>query len=224
MAKRGVVAGWLIALGAIALGAIALVVVLATADTAGVNADSTVLFARKVRNNTNTTASGVDIRFSGALKPGFAITAPPACSAAGVTLSANIKENMRVLRLRWTNPTTSEDVKCVIKNNCVGFWVFAAAGINIVSTTWFNGETALTPQGAESSSDGSSAGEEPPPSVCPGAVGGVAELPEADAALLAAGDSSRVGTGPLAGVAAAIAAGAIALGGGGWYARRRWLS
>ena len=54
-------------------------------------------------------------------------------------------------------------------------------------------------------------------------IGGIAELPEALAAPLAAGDSSGTSAGVIAGVAAAIAGGAIALGGVGWFARRRWL-
>ena len=51
-------------------------------------------------------------------------------------------------------------------------------------------------------------------------VGGIAELPQMDRALLEA-DSSDVSAGLVAGVAIAIAAGALALGGAAWYAKRR---
>ena len=66
-----------------------------------------------------------------------------------------------------------------------------------------------------------------PPEGCP--VGGIAELPrldggqaEAEGAPLEAGGSSGPSVSFLAGVAAAITTGAIALGGAAWYARRRW--
>ena len=53
-------------------------------------------------------------------------------------------------------------------------------------------------------------------------VGGMAELPDAaDAAPLAASDSSGLSAGLLAAIAAGAAAGAIALGSAAWYARRR---
>ena len=54
-------------------------------------------------------------------------------------------------------------------------------------------------------------------------IGGIAELPDVDAASLTAGDSSGPGAAAVVGVAAAIAAGVVALGGAAWYARRRWL-
>ena len=53
-------------------------------------------------------------------------------------------------------------------------------------------------------------------------VGGVAELPEVAGAPLEAPDSSGSNTGLLAGVAGAVAAGTLTLGGAAWYARRRW--
>lgn len=55
----------------------------------------------------------------------------------------------------------------------------------------------------------------------PGGVGGVAELPEVDAAPLEASGSSGPSAGVVAGIAAGAAAGAVALGGAAWYARRR---
>ena len=54
-------------------------------------------------------------------------------------------------------------------------------------------------------------------------IGGIAELPGADAAPLAAPDSAGPSAGAVVGIAAAIAAGVVALGGAAWYARRRWL-
>ncbi len=58
------------------------------------------------------------------------------------------------------------------------------------------------------------------PEGCPLGVGGVAELPAAAETPLEAPRSSGSGAGALAGIASA-AAGAIALGGGAWWARRR---
>ncbi|MCH8850576.1 MAG: hypothetical protein IIC89_07105 [Chloroflexi bacterium] len=54
-------------------------------------------------------------------------------------------------------------------------------------------------------------------------VGGIAELPDVDTASLEVADSSGPGAGAVVGVVAAVAAGALALGGAAWYARRRWL-
>lgn len=54
-------------------------------------------------------------------------------------------------------------------------------------------------------------------------VGGIAELPDVDTASLQVADSSGPGAGAVVGVVAAVAAGALALGGAAWYARRRWL-
>ena len=54
-----------------------------------------------------------------------------------------------------------------------------------------------------------------------GSVGGIAELPEVAGTSLEAPDSSGTNTGLLAGSVAAVAAGAIALGGAAWYGRRR---
>ena len=54
-------------------------------------------------------------------------------------------------------------------------------------------------------------------------VGGIAELPAADAAPLEAEDSSGGNAGILAGAAAALTAAVVTLGVGAWYARRRWL-
>ncbi len=55
-------------------------------------------------------------------------------------------------------------------------------------------------------------------------VGGITELaPEAVGAPLETNGSSGPSNGLLAGIAAAIAVGAIALGGTAWYARRRWV-
>ena len=55
-------------------------------------------------------------------------------------------------------------------------------------------------------------------------VGGIAELPEVAGVPLEAPGSSDSNTGLLAGIAAAIAAGTVALGGAAWYARRRLTS
>ncbi len=52
-------------------------------------------------------------------------------------------------------------------------------------------------------------------------VGGIVELPEVAGAPLEAPDSSGSNAGLLAGIAAAIAAGTVTLGGAAWYARRR---
>ena len=54
-----------------------------------------------------------------------------------------------------------------------------------------------------------------------GPVGGIAELPEMAGTPLGAGDSSGRSAVPLAGAVAAVAAGAIALGGAAWYGRRQ---
>ena len=54
------------------------------------------------------------------------------------------------------------------------------------------------------------------------AVGGIAELPDVAAAPLEASDSSGRDLGFLAGVAAVVAAGVVALAGGACYAGRRW--
>ena len=56
---------------------------------------------------------------------------------------------------------------------------------------------------------------------CAGSVGGVAELAEAVGTPLAAPDSSGSNTGLIAGIMAAITAGAVTLGGAAWYASRR---
>lgn len=57
-----------------------------------------------------------------------------------------------------------------------------------------------------------------------GGVGGIGEQPELAGAPLETGGSSGPGAGVLAGaIAGAVAAGAVALGGVAWYARRRWL-
>lgn len=53
-------------------------------------------------------------------------------------------------------------------------------------------------------------------------VGGIAELPEVAGTPLEAPDSSGSNTGLIAGIVAFIAAGTVTLGGGAWYARRRW--
>ena len=53
------------------------------------------------------------------------------------------------------------------------------------------------------------------------AVGGIAELPDVDGTALETPASSGRNTGVLAGVIAAGVAGAVALGGAAWYARRR---
>ena len=55
------------------------------------------------------------------------------------------------------------------------------------------------------------------------AVGGIAELPEIDGALLQTSGSSGPSAGVLAGMAVALAMGALTLGGAAWYARRRWV-
>jgi hypothetical protein len=61
-------------------------------------------------------------------------------------------------------------------------------------------------------------------SVDPGApVGGIAELPDAAGMPLETPGSSGPSTGVLAGIAGAVTAGAVALSGAAWYARRRWL-
>jgi len=56
-----------------------------------------------------------------------------------------------------------------------------------------------------------------------GGVGGSAELPDVADAPLEMPDSSGPGAGVTAGIVGAVAAGAIAVGGAAWYARRRWL-
>ncbi len=53
-------------------------------------------------------------------------------------------------------------------------------------------------------------------------VGGIAELPEVAGTQLEEADSSGRDRGIVAAVVAAVTAGAIALGGAAWYARRRW--
>lgn len=58
--------------------------------------------------------------------------------------------------------------------------------------------------------------------LCVGAVGGIAELPEAAGAPLEAPGSSSPGVGVLASIAAAVVAGALLLGGAASLARRRW--
>ena len=59
--------------------------------------------------------------------------------------------------------------------------------------------------------------------VRPQDIGGIAELPEEAVAPLEAVDSSGTNAGILAGVAGAIAAAVLALGGAAWYTRRRRL-
>ena len=59
------------------------------------------------------------------------------------------------------------------------------------------------------------------PTPTPGPVGGIAELPAVAGTPLEAGGSSGPSANVVAGVAAAVAAGALALGGAAWYARRR---
>ena len=54
-----------------------------------------------------------------------------------------------------------------------------------------------------------------------GAVGGIAELPEVAGTPLEAADSSGPNAGVLAGVAAVVVTGTVALGGAAWYARRK---
>ena len=54
-------------------------------------------------------------------------------------------------------------------------------------------------------------------------IGGIAEAPDADASALEA-TASGGSSGTTYAVIAGIAAGALMLGAGGWYARRRWLS
>ena len=58
--------------------------------------------------------------------------------------------------------------------------------------------------------------------LCVGAVGGIAELPEAAGAPLEAPGSPSPGVGVLASIAAAVVAGALLLGGAASLARRRW--
>ena len=58
-----------------------------------------------------------------------------------------------------------------------------------------------------------------PPEGCP--VGGIAELPDVAGRPLEAQDSSGFRASVRGGVLAAVAAGALALGGAAWYARRR---
>lgn len=55
-------------------------------------------------------------------------------------------------------------------------------------------------------------------------VGGIAELPDVAGTPLEAGGSSGPGAGVLAGVAAVVTAGAVALGGAAWYVRRSLVS
>jgi hypothetical protein len=61
---------------------------------------------------------------------------------------------------------------------------------------------------------------------CPGssAVGGIADYPFVDASSLATADSSGGSSSPPYGaIAGAAAAALVAIGGSGWYARRRWM-
>jgi len=58
---------------------------------------------------------------------------------------------------------------------------------------------------------------------CGSAVGGIAELPGIDGAPLQTSGSSSPSAGVLAAMAAALAAGALTLGGAAWYVRRRRL-
>lgn len=55
----------------------------------------------------------------------------------------------------------------------------------------------------------------------PGPVGGIAELPDIASAPQKAPDSSGSDAGVVAGIATAVAGGVVALGGAGWYAKRR---
>lgn len=61
--------------------------------------------------------------------------------------------------------------------------------------------------------------EMPPPVV----IGGIAEAPDADASSLGATTSSG-SSGTTYAVIAGVVAGAVLIGAGTWYARRRWLS
>jgi hypothetical protein len=61
----------------------------------------------------------------------------------------------------------------------------------------------------------------PTPTPRPASVGGIAELPNVDAAPVETRDSSGPGAGALAGITASAAAVALALAGVAWYARRR---
>ncbi|MDP3768314.1 MAG: hypothetical protein Q8S13_09885, partial [Dehalococcoidia bacterium] len=58
--------------------------------------------------------------------------------------------------------------------------------------------------------------------VCESAVGGIAETADSERTPVDASGSPGANAGLVAGVAAALALGAVALGGAAWYARRRW--
>jgi len=61
----------------------------------------------------------------------------------------------------------------------------------------------------------------PTPTATPFRIGGIAEAPDVDASALGA-TASGGSSGTTYAVIAGIAAGALMLGAGGWYARRRW--
>jgi hypothetical protein len=63
----------------------------------------------------------------------------------------------------------------------------------------------------------------PTPTATPFLIGGIAEVSDVDASSLGA-TASGGSSGTTYAVIAGIAAGAVLLGAGGWYARRRWLS
>ena len=62
------------------------------------------------------------------------------------------------------------------------------------------------------------------PTVIQEPVGGIAELPDAAGAPLEAPDSSGSSIGMWVVVAAGVVGGALALGGAGWYVRRRRIA
>jgi hypothetical protein len=88
--------------------------------------------------------------------------------------------------------------------------ILAAIAIAILVTTSVFSATAAFAQTAT-------------PTPTPVRVGGIAEAPDAEASALGA-TASGGSSGTTYAVIAGIAAGAVLIGAGGWYARWRWLS
>ena len=63
----------------------------------------------------------------------------------------------------------------------------------------------------------------PTPTPTPASVGGIADFPDVDGPVVGAPGSSDGSSFPYAALAGSVAAGALALAVGAWYARKRWL-